>query len=218
MMSNDNLIDLADVTISELRHRIKNLISIAQALVLQSLRGSQSLDEAAATIEKRLDAVASSVDLMLRTDWGPVDLRELAPLALAQSASFTDRISIEGPKVDIAPDWVTMLVLALHELETNALKYGALSNDHGSVRLRWAVSGRSNAQPVLEIEWREIGGPPAAKPEHTGFGSRLATTLLQRHLRGRAELIFGEHGLIWRVSAPLSDQSAFMPPSTPDPR
>ncbi|WP_210357320.1 HWE histidine kinase domain-containing protein [Sphingomonas beigongshangi] len=210
MMSNDSPLSLADVTISELRHRLKNLISIAQALVIQSLRGSEIFTEAAATIEKRLDAVASSVDLMLRTDWGPVDLRELAPLALAQSASFTDRISIEGPKVDIAPDWVTMLIVALHELETNALKYGALSNNHGSVRLSWAVSGRSNAQPVLDIEWCEIGGPPVAKPEHTGFGSRLATTLLQRHLRGRAELIFEERGLIWRVSAPLADPSTFM--------
>ena len=208
-MTRNEPLDLTEVTIDELRHRIKNLVAVVQALVMQSLRSAASMEEAADCIEQRLAAVARSTDILLRTDWKPIGLSELVHLALAHADGFRDRVEIDGPYVEIRPEWATMLVLALHELETNAIKYGALSNDAGRVRIGWTLI--EGEQPNLWLQWTESGGPPVRSDGPAGFGSRLATTLLQRHLKGTAEMELVPSGLTWRVIAPLAAQRAKEP-------
>jgi len=205
-MTRNAPLDLAEVTIEELRHRIKNLVSVVQALVMQSLRSATSLEDAAVSIEQRLGAIARSTDILLRSDWKPVPLSELVGFALAHADAFPDRIEVGGPHVEVSPDWTTMLVLALHELETNALKHGALSGPAGRVVVRWTIIEDDGRH--LWLQWTESGGPPVTADGPAGFGSRLATTLLQRHLKGAAEIELQPTGLTWRLLAPLGEPHA----------
>ena len=207
-MTKNPLPELAEVTIDELRHRIKNLVSVVQALVMQSLRSATSLEDAALSIEQRLGAIARSTDILLRSDWEPVPLRELVNLALAHADAFPDRIDVSGPDMEVSAEWATMLVLALHELETNALKHGALSGPAGRVVVRWMIIEDDGRH--LWIQWTERGGPPVTLDGPVGFGFRLATTLLQRHLKGVAEIDLAPSGLTWRLLAPLVE-----PPASP---
>lgn len=167
-MSHEKPLNLADVTISELRHRVKNLVAITQALVSQTLRETAEISAAASAIEQRLNAVAKSVDVMLRTDWGPVDLDELVNLAVVHAPSFPGRLIVGGPRVVVKADWATMLILALQELETNALKHGALSGDRGTVELTWSIVDAPDGMRSLWLQWTERGGPPSDKPGRRG--------------------------------------------------
>ena len=201
-------LDLGDVTITELRHRIKNLITVVQALVSQSLRSSCTKQEAALAVEERLSAIARSVDVLLRTDWRPMDLGELIRTALTHAEAFPGRVHISGPPVEVIADWALILILALHELETNAIKYGALSNGVGEVTVSWCTVPSESGGRSLWLQWTEQGGPTVTPPDGTGFGSKLATTLLQRHLKGTAEFDFVSTGATWRLVAPLEAGAA----------
>jgi len=202
-------LDLGEVTVTELRHRIKNLIAIVQALVAQTLRSSTSAEGAAKVIDERLAAISRSVDVLLRSDWAPLELGELIDLGLTHRAAFGERVSVTGPHVMIGADWAVMMVLALHELETNAIKYGALSEDGGRVELRWTVLEQEEGTCQLCLQWTETGGPEVRSDGRAGFGSRLATTLLQRHLGGLAEIYLLRGGLTWqlRTTLPASTDS-----------
>lgn len=204
-VSRDAPLDLTNVTITELRHRIKNLIAVVQGLVAQSLRSSASLEEAARAADERLVAIARSVDLLLRSDWGPLRLGELVELALPHAPAYGDRVSVDGPEIWVDPDWAVTLMLALGELETNAIKYGALSGPVGRVTLSWTVLGEGSGGHKLSVEWAESDGPHVVPSGKMGFGTRLATTVLQRALRSSAEIDFVPTGLVWRLLAPLPE-------------
>jgi two-component sensor histidine kinase len=188
----------------ELSHRTKNILSIVQALVHQTLRGERTMDEARGALSSRLVAMGNAVDTLLQSAWQPASLEEVVRAGLVHSASFRDRLRISGAPVPVGPGAAMSLSLVLHELESNAIKYGALSNDAGTVDLSWTVLGAAGAA-TLTITWREQGGPRVSPPTRHGFGTRLIGSGIARRLGGKADCRFEPEGLLWTLSAPLAD-------------
>jgi len=183
--------------VGELNHRVKNTLAIVQSVAHQSFRSRIPAPEAIGRFEGRLEALAAAHNLLTRKNW---DTATIADVAIAALAPFVpeDRREIEGPDVTVQPQTAVGLALALHELATNAAKYGALSTDRGSVSVRWAV-----ADNELQLEWREQGGPPVSPPTHRGFGSRMIERTLAAEFGGKVELLFRPEGVTCTVIAPL---------------
>lgn len=150
----------------ELSHRMKNMLALVQAIATQTLRRSTDR-EALGSFERRLGALSSAHDVLLGKGWAAADLEAVARKVLGVIAP--DRVRIEGPDVEMGARAAVSLSLVLHELCTNAAKYGALSVEGGQVAVTWTI----DADDVLTLDWRESGGPPPRPPERRGFGSRL---------------------------------------------
>jgi two-component sensor histidine kinase len=193
-------LDVSSIRLLELRHRIKNLLGIAQAVANQTLRSGRSIDEARVALDARLGAMGQAVDMLLQTGWTAAGLRELIGRALMESGG---RLSLDGPDVTLGADAVMALTLVFHELESNAIKYGALSSQDGRVAIGWAVEARDGAD-WLRLEWAEHDGPSCEPPVRKGFGSRMMAKLVGGRLRGTAETEYCPDGLRWRLSAPLA--------------
>jgi PAS domain S-box-containing protein len=178
--------------VGELNHRVKNTLAIVQSLAHQTFRKDVDPEQATASYEGRLRALAAAHNLLTSQSWSHAAIRDVIAEALAPFC--TDRCHIEGEDFDLAPQTAVSIALALHELATNAAKYGALSNDVGRIDVRWTVDGEK-----IELVWRERGGPPVSKPARSGFGTRLIKRTLATELSGRVELEFDEAGLICTV-------------------
>ena len=155
----------------ELDHRVKNNLAIVQALVQQTLRNADNLADAQTDIVARLAALASAHDILTKNAWLEGDLRTTIEATVLAQVS-TDRVTMEGSQVFLSPSQVMAISLAMHELTTNAVKYGALSNEAGKVSIRWHILQQEKARE-LEVNWTERGGPPVVQPSKRGFGSRL---------------------------------------------
>lgn len=156
----------------ELAHRLKNTLALVQALANQSLRGVENR-AAVKAFEKRLVALGSAHELLMRQSWQRGDLSMLAREVLSRIAPI-ERFRLSGEPVSIGPNTATTLGLMLHELGTNAAKYGALSVENGTITLEWHIE--KEGREILALHWREEGGPPVVEPESSGFGSRLLKT------------------------------------------
>ncbi|MBU1376426.1 MAG: PAS domain-containing protein [Alphaproteobacteria bacterium] len=186
--------------INELNHRVKNTLASVQSIARQTLRSARTPDEMADVFTGRLIALASAHDVLTRENWEGAGLTKIVEVALAP---FDERrIARSGPDVRLDARAALALGMALHELATNASKYGALSNETGAVRLAWRVR-EDDALPTLELEWRESGGPPVVAPKRRGFGSRLLTQGVRSELNGAATLDFAPDGLVCRITASL---------------
>ena len=193
-------VDFDSIRLLELRHRIKNLLGIVQAVAHQTLRSGRSIDEARKALDGRLAAMGAAVDMLLNTGWTAAPLSELVGRSLVHAGS---RIRAEGPHLVFNADAVTALTLVFHEMESNSIKYGALSADAGSVEISWSiVPGLTDR---LELEWVERDGPACTTPSRQGFGSRMIVKLIGGRLRGTAETDYRPDGLHWRLSAPLAE-------------
>jgi two-component sensor histidine kinase len=192
-------LDVESIRLLELRHRIKNLLAIVQAVANQTLRSGRSIEEARKALDGRLGAMGEAVDMLLQTGWTAAPLAELIDRALVHTGG---RIRAEGPELIFNADAVMALTLVFHELESNSVKYGALSGDGGTVRIDWSVirDGRDR----LQLEWVEEGGPACAPPTRQGFGSRMIAKLVGGRFRGSVETEYRPDGLRWRLSAPLA--------------
>ncbi len=196
-----------DVRVRELEHRFKNILTITRSIVSQTLRSAKSLEDARKVIDERLACLNGAVDLLRTSHWQAAPLGDLAKRALRVFAGYEGRIHVDGPSVSVGPSASFTLALVIHELVTNAIKYGALSNSAGSVDLTWRVSGEGKTAE-LSMLWTERGGPPVMRPKQQGFGSRLIGTAASRSFRGRAELNYSEAGVTWSLVAPLSAMGA----------
>jgi two-component sensor histidine kinase len=177
----------------ELSHRLKNSLAVAQAIAAQTFRG----DPRIAAYNGRLAALGAAQDLLLQEAWAEVPLLRLVERTLSVIAPL-HRFRIGGDSYRLDPRRALSLSLALHELGTNALKYGALSNDSGSVTIDWtAADGR------LDFSWREQGGPPVEPPTRTGFGTRLITSNLESDFDGAVEMNHHPDGIVLTLSAPV---------------
>lgn len=154
----------------ELSHRLKNSFAMIQAIAKQSLRSVPDQVPVAQFLG-RLHALSSAHDVLLQQTWGSAVLGEIAASVLGALAPQS-QFSVSGPEIEVGPRAALAVSLVLHELATNATKYGALSCDDGRIALAWRVAA-GGEEPELVMEWRESGGPPPAAPGHTGFGSRL---------------------------------------------
>ncbi|MCS3742160.1 sensor histidine kinase [Rhizobium sp. BK661] len=175
---------------SELTHRMKNTIAITQAVVSQTLRTASSTQEASETISGRLIAMARAQDLLLQGSASRMGIRSIIDRALDGHADGDGRFSIEGPDLLLEEQRALGLSLAIHELATNAAKYGALSSDKGVVHMQWALEGSR-----FRFEWKEKDGPPPAPRERTGFGSRLTERIVASYFKGTGQTLFEPDGI-----------------------
>ncbi|WP_426959592.1 sensor histidine kinase [Muricoccus radiodurans] len=193
-----------DMLVLEMSHRVRNMLAVVQAIAMQTLRTAGSLEEARRGIVARLRAVARANDVLLDRPGGPARAG-MATLARAMAelhaAADSGRFALTGPDLPLQPSAALAMGLALHELATNAAKYGALSVPGGRVMLDWDIveEGRT-----LRLEWREEGGPPVRPPTRRGFGTRLIEDNLARTLGARTATEYGRDGLIFRAEAPMA--------------
>ena len=184
--------------VHELNHRVKNMLATVQSVARQSL-GSSALRGPARDFEERLMALAWAYEIITRERWSGASLREVIQRTMAPHMDrASNRLALDGPELWLPPNRALSLALAMHELATNAVKYGALSEAEGRVGVRWRVRDRPGTRR-LELEWRETGGPPVTPPLRRGFGSRLIERSLSRELHGEVTLDFEPSGLVCRV-------------------
>ncbi|MGJ4802439.1 sensor histidine kinase [Luteimonas sp. SDU82] len=189
--------------VDELNHRVKNTLAIVQSLVAQTLRNCADGAQATALIESRLRTLATTHDMLTREKWAGASVEEIVRVAMGQCLEAgSPRLDAQGPTVQLDPRRAVALSMALHELCTNATKYGALSVAEGRVRIHWSLEDEAAGARLL-LEWRESGGPPTRPPERGGFGTRLLQRGLQHDLGGKVILDFNPEGLRCRIDAPL---------------
>ncbi len=192
----------------ELAHRLKNVLAVVQSVSLQTLRSATDLPSASQNLSARLVALGTATDVLTGASWRSADLRALAEHSLAPHGDLGTRIVLEGPPVSLQPQVSVALALALHELATNAAKYGALSNGSGCVRLTWQVDG-TGPEAKFRLAWREQGGPPVSEPTRRGFGSTLIERSLRSYFGGTAATEFLPEGLRFALEARRDDAAVF---------
>ena len=184
---------LQTVLIGELHHRVKNVLAIASAIASQILPGSIFPDSAAETIANRFSALGLSHDLLIQESWTGAGCRTLIENAIrAFQTKGIEQFTITGNNVTVSSGPAVALSMVVHELSTNALKYGALSVPEGSVTIAWSVDDELQR---FHLEWRESGGPQVVPPAKRNFGSRFIEQALPGQLEGEARLLFEPTGL-----------------------
>ena len=196
---------------AELDHRVKNMLAVVQSIATQSL----PVGAATQAFFGRLRALANTHFLLAQSRWAGADLKSLIEEELAAYQS-QGGLRIDGPSVQLEPRAAQALALAIHELATNAAKYGVLSVPEGRVSVTWSV--RQNGKPILCLEWREQGGPKVEPPRSKGFGSNLLERGLAYELGGTTDLDFRAEGLRCTMELPLSASLATMDPVARTPR
>jgi two-component sensor histidine kinase len=197
-----------NLLMEELRHRVKNTLTVVQAIAVQSLRGGGDLSDARASFTARLQALADAHDILIANSWEAAELTDVLVRTLRPFQEATrDRFAMSGPGLLLQPAAALSLGLAVHELATNAVKYGALAQDGGQVRIAWHTEGQG-ADSRFYLHWRERGGPPVAAPARTGFGSRLIRGALGGDMHGTVRMAFDPEGLDCRIEAPLRSVAA----------
>ena len=195
--------DHKQLLINELNHRVKNTMAIVQSLSAQTLRADRPTAAAREDFDSRLMALASAHVLMTEAEWRPAPLRELVGRTIQPFAAGEGRarFHLSGPEATLPPKSAVAFALAIHELCTNAAKYGALSAEHGLVSIDWSLVDTPDG-PRLRFTWRERGGPPVTPPARRGFGARLLERGLAAELRGTVTLSFPPEGLACEIDAP----------------
>ncbi|MEA3002416.1 MAG: hypothetical protein QOH81_1204 [Sphingomonadales bacterium] len=190
--------------VNELNHRVKNTLALVQGLALQSFRDGRPAEEARAAFQERLAALAAAHDLLTRESWEGATLTQLVEGAIGHHNEAGRRIDMAGAEVTLGPKAAVSLVMALHELATNAAKYGALSVPGGRVALRWTLDGGDR----LRLEWRETDGPEVRPPETRGFGLRMIERALSADLGAAVHIDFEPSGLVCRIEAAPAGRAA----------
>ncbi len=190
----------------EISHRSKNLLMVIQSIARRTARSAGSLEEFEHRFGRRLQGLAASHDVLVAKNWQGAPLadlvrRQLAPFAEIQGS----RIDLSGPDVVVTAEAAQALGLAIHELATNAIKYGALSAPAGKVSVSWALQGEAGAPRPLVLNWVEQGGPQVSPPERKGFGHVVIGEMVERSLGGKVAIEFASEGLKWRVALPASN-------------
>lgn len=189
----------------ELSHRLKNVLAVVQSVASQTLRQAADLSSADEALSARLSALAQATDVLTARSWTAADLNDVVEQTLAPHG-IRDRLDIAGPGVTLHPQVTLAFALALHELATNACKYGALSNETGRVDLTWSVAnGPDDDEPRFHLIWRETGGPEVCPPSRRGFGTKMIERSLRAYFRGRSQLEYYPSGLVFTLDAPLGD-------------
>lgn len=190
--------------LAELNHRVKNTLAIVQSIASQTTKHSESLESFRESFEGRLRALAKAHGLATQSHWKSIDLRSLVNLALAPYANESgDNIAIEGPAVSLKTAAALALSMILHELSTNAAKYGALSVQNGLTAVRWEVLDDGGAR-VVHLTWRETGGPTVRAAGRRGFGSHLIERSVEYDLGGSALIDLRPEGLWCEMVFPLT--------------
>lgn len=187
--------------LDELNHRVKNTLATVQSLAAQTFRGTEVPAQVRAAFDGRLHALSKTHNQLSRRRWEAADLGLLLDdILLPYRSDGAERVRLAGPPVLLPPQTALMLAMVLHELATNATKYGAWSNRIGTVTVDWAKIDRGNVEG-LRLTWREVGGPPVRAPGRTGFGSRLIMQSLAG-IGGTATVEYDPAGLVCVLECP----------------
>ncbi len=189
-----------ELLIAELNHRVKNTLSVVQSIAHQTFRETETTAEARMAFEGRLVALSLAHNLLTQLNWEHASLKQIARVVLNVSEDGSERIRVSGPTILLPPKEALAITMALHELSTNAMKYGALSSKGGRVDVEWSRGPDSR----LDLLWRESGGPRVSPPQRRGFGSRLLERSLAADLDGEVQIAFEPSGVVCRIDAPLA--------------
>ena len=186
--------------LAEVNHRVKNMLAVVTAIAAQTARNSTSIESFSQSFLARLNALNGAHSLLTTQSWRTVSLADLADMVLAPYSS-PNQLCVEGELVMLPPKAVVSVSLFLHELVTNASKYGALSVPTGKVSLNWESGGRS--PPSVRLIWEETGIGPVAAPTRIGFGTAMIRAIVQHDLKGRVHIKYGNDGLRYDLEFPL---------------
>jgi two-component sensor histidine kinase len=187
-----------DLLVSEVNHRAKNMLAVVQAIARQTVAATPV--DFIQQFGERIQALAASQDLLVESDWKGVNLHELARSQLGPfKAMIGTRIEMRGAPVLISAQAAPPIGMAIHELATNAGKYGALSNERGRVELQWSIESEKDSGETFVINWRECAGPPVTMPARSGFGSIVLRRVVKESLDAEVTLSFAPEGLAWRL-------------------
>jgi two-component sensor histidine kinase/CheY-like chemotaxis protein len=188
--------------IEELNHRVKNMLTVVNAMARQTLASNPAPQDFIEKFVRRIDALGRTHSLLSREQWATVQLCEVARESLEPFLlEDKNRMILEGPPVAFDPKTAVALGIVFHELATNAIKHGALSNRDGTVTMIWSFAENGD----IALQWQEQGGPQVSSPERGGFGSRLIRLELTHELNGEVELIYQPEGLKVLMGFPLSN-------------
>lgn len=182
----------------ELEHRIKNTLAVVSAIVSQTLRATDSDAEARSALQKRIEALAQAQAMLTRASIAEANLSDVVHETTAPFQVSENRVRISGSPVMLSSKQALTLGLALHELATNAVKYGALSNATGEVHVNWRA-GRPGTEDEFRLRWIEAGGPPVIAPTSKGFGSRIIQAVLPQVFEGEAEFVHDPCGIRYEL-------------------
>jgi len=188
----------------ELGHRIKNLVAVIQSVARQTMRQSSTKEDFEARFSKRLRAFGHSLDLLIANNWRGALIHELVRLELTPFGLLDQvHVSVKGPPVALSPVAARNIGLALHELATNASKYGALSVPEGKVALHWNLASHDGEQR-FHMVWHESGGPIVTKPARRGFGLQVIQRITAQALAGKMTYEFLPAGVRWTLDIPAA--------------
>ena len=194
---------LQQLLLNELNHRVKNTLATVQAIAQQTVRSAKSPSDFAAGFTSRLQALSKAHNLLTQSSWHGADL-----LPLIREQLMDERVSFAGPSVMLDPQVALHLSMVLHELATNAQKYGSLSVTRGGVSLNWSVQNAgNNEEPTLLLKWQERDGPAVAAPTKRGFGTNLIQQSIQSH-GGEAIMNYGSEGVSCEIKLPYSQEKS----------
>ncbi|WP_039011770.1 PAS domain S-box protein [Pseudomonas brassicacearum] len=186
--------------IDELNHRVKNTLATVQSLAAQTARNAEDAKDGYRRFEARLLALSRAHDLLTKRHWGQTPLDTLAHEVLMPVFGHEPgRFVIEGPSVDVGTRVALNLTMTLNELAINALKYGSMSVETGTLAVTWHLQAQADGT-LLTLDWREQGGPPVSPPEREGLGSRLMRRCIERDLAGKFDLTYAPEGVCCRFS------------------
>jgi PAS domain S-box-containing protein len=183
----------------EVNHRSKNMLSLVQAIARQT--AAREPEDFVGRFTERIQALSANQDLLVRHEWQGVDVEDLVRAQLAHFADLVgSRIAMHGPKLRLNAAAAQAIGLTLHELATNAGKYGALSTDTGRVDIGWGTEG-----DTFTMSWTERDGPPVSPPERRGFGSTVIASMAKATVGGEVQLDYAPSGLMWRLTCPAAN-------------
>ena len=191
-----------DMLIAELDHRVKNVLARVAVVAKRTREGSGSMAEFVRALDGRIHSMAAAHSLLSQSRWQGVGLADLVRDQLAPYATDANT-RIEGPNIVLTAAATQSVAMVLHELVTNAAKYGALSAPNGQVSVSWERLARDGDSPKLTMIWREMGGPPTAAPPESGFGTNLIRDLIPHELGGTVDLSFGPGGACCKIEIPV---------------
>ena len=187
----------------EVNHRAKNLLAVVQAVVRQTA-GEKDPKLFERRLSERIAALAASHDLLVKNEWRGVDTGKLVETQLAHFKDLIGtRVILGGPPALLKPEAAQALGMALHELATNAGKYGALSCREGSVRVEWEIAANGKG-PIFKIRWIERNGPPPQEPRRQGFGQKVMVQMAEYALEAKVSLTYPSSGLVWELATPAA--------------
>jgi two-component sensor histidine kinase len=189
--------------ISELDHRVKNVLAIVSTVVSRTQETSRSMAEFVAALDGRIKSMATTHDLLSSRRWRGIPLAELVRRELAPYAT-AENTTIDGPDVVLSTEAAQTLAMVLHELATNAAKFGAISVKTGQVCVRWGFKRSGHAESSLRIEWKERGGPAVTPPTRSGFGASIVREMIPYELGGTVDYVLGPDGVVCKLEIPAA--------------